>query len=96
MSMSDEIKKVINEKIQERFFNRLDAFEKELDESIMDLTQQDIWASRLLDIVDASLAHEINDDEYKIYMKDANETYKKTQAFKNDTLKRIILQAFKK
>ena len=96
MSISDEIKKVVNEKIQERFFNRLDAFEKELDESIMDLTQQDIWASRLLDIVDANLAHEINNDEYEIYMKDANDDYKKTQAFKNDTLKRIILQAFKK
>ena len=96
MSISDEIKKVVNEKIQERFFDKLDAFEKELDESIMDLTQQDIWASRLLDIVDASLAHEINNDEYEIYMKDANEDYKKTQAFKNDTWKRIILQAFKK
>ena len=96
MSISDEIKKVVNEKIQERFFNRLDAFEKELDESIMDLTQQDIWASRLLDIVDANLAHEIDNDEYEIYMKDANDDYKKTQAFKNDTWKRIILQAFKK
>ena len=95
MSMSDEIKRIINERIQERFFDKLDVFEKELDESLMDLAQQDVLMGRLLDIVDASVAHEINSDEYEIYINDANEAYEKTQAFKNDTWKRIFLQAFK-
>ena len=72
----------------------LNQLQDDTDNILMDLAQQDAYAVRMLEILDAIEAMKITQDEGYVLMQDTQQAYEETQAYKNDTSDTLIRKVF--
>ena len=72
----------------------LNQLQDDTDNILMDLAQQDAYAVRMLEILDAIEAMKITQDEGYVLMQDTQQAYEETQAYKKATSDTLIRKVF--